>query len=317
MSSITAIAKAAGVSVASVSRVFNDRPNVRPEVRDRVLACARELGYRPRQTARRDAVALVTGELGGGYAGQVAKAMLAAARRRAWRLDLLAADDVPRLAGRLLAGVVSIVPETLQHAPALGELQAEALPMVTINHRVGAVPCVRSDDRAALRDAVGYLYARGHRRMALLTTNNESLANTERRAGYMDGLRHAGLSLDPALVQRCTYPDEAVAKVAQLLQHHPDALIATGEGSGPIIAQALDLLGRKPGSDLSLISHELPGTSPWLLPAQTTIAQDFDGLAEHALAIIAGELPAQDVVLPCLFHERRSVLVNAKRGVTP
>jgi DNA-binding LacI/PurR family transcriptional regulator len=310
---ITDVAKAAGVSVASVSRVFNRRPNVRPEVASRVLERARELGYRPRQSARRDCVAMVVGSLAlGTYGSLVAAAVAEAAQARGWRLELLTPDDLQRLQGGLVNGVLSAVPgaledlRELQHLREFGEL-----PVVTLNHQVHDLPCVRSADRQALFDAVALLAARQHRRIALITVDTDSFANVQRRSGYADGLRRAGLPIDAALVARCRYPSGAVETCARLLRGQPDAIIATGEESGPQIAHALDLLGCRVGRDLSFITHEFPNVSPWQLPPHSSIAQDFQVLAERALDRIAGVSAADDSVVPCRFHERETVRIKA------
>ena len=315
MATISDVARAAGVSVASVSRVFNRRPNVRPAVADRVLAEARRLGYRPRQSARRDCIALVVGSLNlGTYGSMIAGAVSRVAQDRGWRIELVTPDDLERIQGGLVSGVLSVVPGALEGIAALSHLRRLAdLPVVTLNHQLHDLPCVRSGDRQALHDAVAHLAARQHRRIALLTVDTDSFANVQRRTGYADGLRRAGLPVDAALVARCRYPEGTVEACARLLRAGPDAIIATGEESGPQVAHALDVLGHRVGHDLSFVTHEFPGVSRWQIPPHTTIAQDFAGLAERALARLAGETDEDDQVVPCTFHERETVRQRGPR----
>lgn len=319
MTTINDVARAAGVSIASVSRVFNRRPNVRPAVAERVLAEARRLGYRPRQSARRDCVALVVGSLAlGTYGSMIAGAVAEAAQARGWRLELVTPEDLDRLQGGMISGVLCAIPGILE---GLGELrrlrELPAVPVVTINHRVSDLPCVRSADRQSLHDAVTYLARRQHRRIGLITVDNDSHANVHRRTGYADGLRRTGLGIDAALVARCRYPDGAVETCARLLRAQPDAIIATGEESGPQIAHALDLLGHRVGRDLSFVTHEFPGVSAWQLPPHTTIEQDFTRLAARALARLAGEEREHDIVVPCAFHERETVRQRPPQAAGP
>lgn len=319
MATITDVAKAAGVSVASVSRVFNQRPNVRPEVAERVLGEACRLGYRPRQSARRDCVAMVVGSLNlGTYGSMIASAVSQAAQARGWRIELVTPDGLQRLQGGLVSGVLSAVPGAVEGIREMAHLRELAdLPVVTLNHQLGDLPCVRSADRQAVHDAVAYLAARQHRRIALITVDTDSCANVQRRTGYADGLRRAGLPVDAALVARCRYPDGAVETCARLLRAGPDAIIATGEESGPQIAHALDLLDVRVGRDLSFITHEFPNVSPWQLPPHSTIAQDFAGLAQRALARLAGDTSDDDIVVPCAFIERDTVKHRPDRSQSP
>ncbi|MDA3963618.1 MAG: LacI family DNA-binding transcriptional regulator [Planctomycetota bacterium] len=303
MTSINDVAAAAGVSVASVSRVFNKRPNVRPEVAERVLASARSLGYRPRQSARRDCVAVVVPSLQlGTYGSMLAGGITGAAQQREWRIELVTPEALPQLQGGLVSGVVAAV---TGHDASLRQLSG--VPVVTLNTPVNDLPCVRSADRAAVFDAVTHLHQRGHRRIGLITVDAESYANVQRRTGYADGLRRASLKVDAALIARCRYPDTTLEVCRRLLAAKPDAVIATGEHAGPQVAHALYHLGVRLGEDLSFVTHEYPGVSCWQTPAHTTIAQDFTALAEACLARLAGECDDDDIVVPCQLHQRDSV----------
>jgi LacI family transcriptional regulator len=275
------LAQRCGVSTATVSRVFNQHPSVKPATRELVLERARALGYAPQLSARRDCVAIVVEgfeEIAlGGYGGMLVAALSREVFQRGYRLDIVRPADVPLLRAKLVRGVVACAYQSSSLA-AVADLSG--MPVVTVNGHVSGKPAVLSNDRQGLAAAVAHLASRGHRRIALLTRALDTLNNRERRVGFVDAMHAKGL--DDGLVIE-SGECGVVEDVAKALRRGATAIVATGEELGLGLGYALQLLGRRVPEEVSAVGFEHRGVSCYAFPPQTTLEQDFAGLAAAAL----------------------------------
>lgn len=214
------VAKAAGVSVATVSHVVNDKPGARigDEARRRVLAAVAELGYRPNALAKTlsegssrfiglvaDAIATTP------FAGQI----IHGAQDEAWRHGYVllvantegnAAAENDAIAMMLEHQVRGILYSTWYHreiaVPAgLHDTEAVLVNCFADPDAAGAVPpAVVPDEEQGGRTATEQLLAAGHRRIAFVNTTSPSPARDGRLAGYRSALEDAGIGFDPGLV---------------------------------------------------------------------------------------------------------------------
>lgn len=210
------VAKAAGVSVATVSHVVNDKPGARigEDARRRVHEAVIELGYRP------NALAKTLSQGGSRFIGLVADAIattpfagqiIHGAQDEAWKHGyvLLVAntegdpvvenDVIAMMLEHQVHGILYstwyhreiVVPEILQQTDAV---------LVNCFGTDSALPAVVPDESQGGRTATELLLAAGHRRIAFINTTTPSPARTDRLAGYRDALGSAGLDFDEALV---------------------------------------------------------------------------------------------------------------------
>jgi len=204
------VARHAGVSTASVSRVLNDRAHVRSELRQRVLNAAEELGYLPHAAGRALASekTQTIGAVVPTVENQTFGVCVSAVQQR---LDdsgytlLLAesgydlARETRQVRNLLTRGVDGLILVGGEHAPQVYEwLSAKEVPYVETFILSGdpAHPCVGFDNRAAARRLAEYLLDLGHRRFGViagLTRNNDRAA--ERVAGFRDALAARGVAL--------------------------------------------------------------------------------------------------------------------------
>lgn len=307
MSSIHDIARHAGVSVASVSRVFNKRPNVREEVKAKVLAAADALGYVPKQSAAKDCYAVLVQNFEvishGGYGGMLLAALMKEIALRDGRIEIVTVNDLPLLKAKFFKGVVS----TLFSSEALAELQDYDRPIVTINEPVAGVASVCSDEYQGMALAVEHLLEMGHRTIALLPGACDSYANRKRRECFMQLLHEKGVPVDDACVRSRREGEEAWQVTAKLMKKSPTAIIATGEEQGPALAYNLAMLGKRVPDDVSIITFEHCGISQVMTPAQTTICQDFETLSFSALQLLEQHDPEKQVLVDYKLIKRDSV----------
>ncbi|HTW98768.1 MAG TPA: LacI family DNA-binding transcriptional regulator, partial [Acidimicrobiales bacterium] len=210
---MTDVARLAGVSHQTVSRVLNDHPSVRPSTRDRVLQAIEELGYRPNLAAR----ALVTGRsatlglvtLDTTLFGPVATlyGIERAARDAGYYVSVVSlraldpdsvGEALQRLAAQAVAGVVVIAP-LASAGGALTDLPS-GLPVVVVEgDLVTEAAVVTVDQRAGARMATEHLLALGHRTVSHVAGPEEWTEARQRAAGWREALEAAGAPLPPIL----------------------------------------------------------------------------------------------------------------------
>ncbi|MFC0041124.1 LacI family DNA-binding transcriptional regulator [Actinomadura rayongensis] len=307
------VAAAAGVGIATVSRVFSGNGPVGAATRERVLAAARDLGYRPDAAARglktraAAGIGLVLPDVADPFAAELAAGVLAAARDLGEHvvLDVTGGDPareaavVERLAGQRLGGVVAVPAgqdaDWAAAARAGGVVFADrALPAFP------RIPAVRADDAAGVRALVEYLTGLGHRRVAFLGAAAPGAAPGVRERAFRDALGRA----EPVLVPARTSRDSAYGAAAGLLQSRPDvtAVVASGRLLGEaavLVARELDL--RVPAD----VSIAVIDDVPWAElcdPPLTAVARPARAMGRRAAELLARDpgraRPAAPAPLP-------------------
>ncbi|MET8151997.1 LacI family DNA-binding transcriptional regulator [Actinoplanes sp. NPDC049668] len=238
------VAKAAGVSTSTVSRVINNGRYIRPETRLVVERAIAELGFhrnevarmlRPGQTA--NTIALVIEDPGNPFWSAITRG----AEETAWRnqhmlvvgstgQDFHRERDLLRdLVSRRVDGLL-VVPTAHDHRDLHTELSRRA-PMVFIDRVPDGVPAdsVVLDNVGGARRAIEYLLTTGHRRIGYIGGDPAVSTGAARLAGYRSALADAGLSYDPGLVSLGNHTVEAATTAAMSLLNRadpPDAIFA-------------------------------------------------------------------------------------------
>ncbi len=213
------IAAICGVSIGTVDRALNNRPEISARTRERILAAARRLGYRPHLLAR----GLVTGttmsigvvmpNLRNPFFSELVEVIHTKARKAGYRLYLMLSEfnrqeeieSMNRLRGLHVDGII-LCP--VNRGRAFEEFMAGlATPVVTVASRISRKwPWVGIDDRGAVRDAVRHVVSRGYRRIVFVTQKRIEAGSVslhidlQRIHGYRDALREAGRRYTPIVV---------------------------------------------------------------------------------------------------------------------
>ncbi|WP_309066094.1 LacI family DNA-binding transcriptional regulator [Microbacterium sp.] len=203
------VARLAGVSAKTVSRVFNQRDLVNPETVARVLDSARRLRFRPntlarglRSGGRTNVVGLIVGELGNPFYYKVAAGLEKELAANGYSLLLASTDDTAegeeRVADALLAQRVAalvLIPAAPDQSHLDGERQL-GTPIVAIDRpgRNVVADSVVLDNRAGVHEATRHLLAAGHRRIAYLCNPASVHSQAERLAGYRAAMAEAGIA---------------------------------------------------------------------------------------------------------------------------
>jgi DNA-binding LacI/PurR family transcriptional regulator len=309
------IAALAGVSAATVSRVFSNHPNISQDVREQVLALAKKHGYHPRLSVRRRNVVVITPSRVSAptenYSGMVLTELARELSARDFRIEILPADNIDRLASIQFCGVVTVgIDETF----AQGWDKRFAAPLVVVDRQIPSfrnVYAVHSDERQGMELALEHLIAAGRQRIGCLIYHWPGISNSLlRQEAIVAILEKHDMPCDESLV-RLLGPDGYIEETGKLLQAGVDALFCPGGNGGIVTAYALSLYGRSIGAEISLLSSERMMVSRYCVPSQSTITQDYPALASAVVDVIQarmeGQQCPQDIILPYKLIERDSV----------
>ncbi|MEZ4641179.1 MAG: LacI family DNA-binding transcriptional regulator [Chloroflexota bacterium] len=302
------IGELAGVSRATVSRVINDHPNIRPEVRQRVLDVIAETGYQPNQAAR-SLASKRTGLLGlviprvvqslftDPYYPRLIQGVSQACNESGHTLSLFifhTEDDEQQLAPQVtrqgfLDGV--IIAGVQRHDPLLPLLLRTNTPFVVIGEPLDEPQAsfVDVDNRGGAYTAVSHLITLGRRRIATITGQLEMAAGQHRRQGYLDALQAHGLPVAETLIQQGDFEYErAYQATLALLPHKPDAIFAASDSMAWAALRALAEAGVQVPAAVAVVGFDdlaTVGTAvPFGSPTLSTVRQPI-----HRIGVLAVE----------------------------
>lgn len=305
------VAKLAGVSIKTVSRVVNQEPNVRVSTRERVEQAIAELKYRPDQSARNLAshrshlIGLVYDDPAayempsGGYILDLQQGALKACKAAFYELlihpcnfrnrnvsaELKALIEDARPAGIVLAAPLSNMPKIIR------AIQATGTPFVKLSPGKATIkePSVSTNDRDICAEMTRYLAGLGHKRIAFITGNPDHKAVANRFLGYKDGLRESELEFSERLVAAGDNSFESGQACAQALlkqKQPPTAIFAANDDMAAGVIRAASHLGIGIPGQLSVAGFDDITLARQVDPTLTTIRQPLVRIAETAAALL-------------------------------
>jgi len=297
------VAAAAGVSHQTVSRVLNDRPDVAEGTRRHVLKVIQELGYQPsaiaRSLAQQRTLTLGVVTAGLDYVGpsRTLNGITDQAERMGYALLLkelprFDANDLRPLFRSLLArqidGIIWAVAEVGDNRAWLRE-QPDKLPVpiifLTMQAQPG-VPVVAVDNYAGGRMATEHLLEQGYRRIGHITGPLDWWEARQRKAGWQDALRAAGVPEDDLHFEEGDWlPDSGEQAIGKLLAGYPgmDAVFVGNDQMALSVLQMACRRGTKVPTNLAVVGFDgLPETAHYW-PPLTTVYQDQQALGRTAV----------------------------------
>lgn len=317
--SINAVAKLAGVSIATVSRVINNSKNVNEGTRRRVEDAIEELGYRVnvfgrslRRSESRSLMVLVP-DLANPYFAEIIRGIESVARSRRYNLLLAhSTDDVGKEGGvleglynRTADGVISLV--HIHQSQGMVET-VQALPWVSCSECLpdGNVPFVAVDHRQGALDAVQYLLNRKHRRIGFIGCGQDQLWSQQRLAGYEAALRRAEIPLNPDYVRFVGNTDfqegQRATSAFLALEHMPTAICAASDTLAIGAIKGFKQAGLRVPEDVAVVGFDDVPIARVYEPALTTIAQPMQQLGETAALMMIERLEGRTVKSQILPH---------------
>jgi LacI family transcriptional regulator, galactose operon repressor len=296
---ITDVARAAHVSVASVSRVVNGFDNVLPETRQRITREIDRLRYVPHTAARSlitkrtHVIGVLLPDLYGGFFSELIRGIDAAAREQQLHLLLSSSHgDVAEMSAAIRAmrgrveGLLVLAPQL--DAAGLGELDAE-VPTVFMNSRVddGVSSSLAIDSYGGARAMVRHLVGRGHRTIAHVTGPVDNFDSHERERGYRDELA-ASLPRARANVVRGDFTETSGYAAGRALGATPPAAVFAANDVMAIgCLAAFDSLGLAVPGDVAVAGFDDIPLAAFVRPALTTMRVPIVELGRGAVLQLA------------------------------
>ncbi len=330
MANIKDVAKKAGVSPATVSRVINDKPYVADAVRDRVLDAIRELQYHPNRVAQRlraaksHLVGVLLSDIRNPFytmalegieqilSEQGLSVLICNSATRPEREN----DFITLLLAEEVAGI--IISPTREQSDALAKAVKSGVPVVVIDRRMTrpVTDVVLADNQYGARLAVQHFVEQGHRRIAILGGPQYLTSGRERYQGYLQALGEAGLPLDESLIRFGDYQMESGYNLTRDLIAKAELPFALFVANNLMTIGALNAIheaGLNIPNDIAVIGFD---DLPWavsLTPALTTVQQPALQIGIHAAELLINRMafpsrPARTVVLNTELIVRASAL---------
>jgi LacI family transcriptional regulator len=340
MASITEVARMAGVSIATASRVVSsaDYP-VSPATRERVLEAARTLDYVPNALARgllksqMPVVGVIVHDITDPYFAEVVRGVEDAASPAGYLVITCSSERDPerersyvrllrsmRAAAVIFAGSGLDDPDlNAELARHLAAMREQGAAVVHLSPHALGEPEVRVDNTAGIAEMIGALAALGHRRVAFLAGPRPLYVAQERLEGYKRGLREAGLEFDPRLVVRTGFDREGgVLGIDTLLAG--DAAFTAVSCANDLLAlgvlERLAALGIAVPGDVSVAGFDDISVAAMTAPSLSTVRLPLRQMGrrgwEQAGRILAGE-PAGHDLLPTELVLRASTGAPSER----
>jgi DNA-binding LacI/PurR family transcriptional regulator len=312
------VARAANVSISTVSHVLSGKRPTSGATRERVEDVIRRLGYRPNRVAqslvwrRPFALGLIIPDIRNPYFPAFALGAEDRVRQRGYTLVLGNSEyDAEReesylelVRSQQLAGAIYCLGDEM--SPILAEIQRaveDGLAVVLVHSPMASVPTVCADNRQGGRLAARHILDLGHRRIGIISALPLDEGMADREGGFLDVLRESGMAVDRSAVPSM-YGNHQIEggrqATTELLEHAPEltAIFVLNDLMALGALEAVRASGRRIPEDLSIIAFDDIPFAALANPPLTTVAQPIRQLGEQAadllLRVIEDGMPPVD-----------------------
>lgn len=300
---IVDVAREAGVSYATVSRVINNEEYVKPETRARVHAALNSLGYvanrqaRSLRGGRTHTIGLLVRDLGTGYIGEIVRGIDGELVNRQYDLMLFTthwrerreADLVESMTRGMVEGLLLVLPRTPENY--LERLRQRKFPHVLIDHQGidETGPSVGATNWQGAYDATKYLVELGHRRIGLITGPFSMRCALERLQGYRAALNDCQIEAEESLIMEGDFfQPSGYANTARLFAQPdpPTAIFASNDVMAFGAMEAARERGLRIPEDVSIIGFDDTPQAASVHPGLTTVRQPLEEMGKMAASML-------------------------------
>lgn len=325
MSNIREVSRAAGVSIATVSRAISSPDKVSETALKKVYAAIEKVGYRPNMMARNFravraySIVVLVPNLSNLFFATVIRGIEDAAQQKGYGVllgDTRDSHDREQEYTRLVEtrqadGILQLRP----HTPGKSLEPDSGMPMVSAcGCENTPYPSVRIDNTGAAREIVDYLITQGHRRIGVLAGLPDNPHSNDRLRGYRQSLEDAGVPFDPDLLVNGDFTmgsGQMAASHFARMKDRPTAVFSMNDEMAIGCIQGLKSAGIRVPEEMSITGFDDIEFARYSDPPLTTIAQPAEELGRASfntlLELIEGkELQQTETVLPYEFVVRKS-----------
>lgn len=330
---IVDVAKEAGVSYATVSRVINNKNYINPQTREKVLRAMTKLGYAANLQARSLAggrshvvgllvhnLDIAINEMILGVADELANAQYDLMLYTTNRRKIKESTYVGTLTRGLADGLLVILPH--QHKSYVETLQRRNFPYVLIDHNglEQDGPAVSATDWQGSYTATRYLLELGHRRIGFITGPLDVGCAQERLAAYKTALVDYGIPCDPTLIQvgNFTQPQGFSCATELLsLPQPPTAIFASNDTSAFGAMEAARERGLQIPQDISIVGFDDIAQARHVHPQLTTVRQPLEEMGRKATQLLLKYLESSQNLLPVERFQLPTELIVRQSSQAP
>ena len=305
---VRSIAQAAGVSVATVSRVLNNSPSVSEKLRERVLAVIEQKNYLPNagarslSTRRQEVIGVIfPQEMYSEFFPELIKGLEKAARHHGSNILLAGTDGkqktVQKIARSLFGKVDGLIFATPEIEDNVLDRVTSRVPNVWVNHvkEDGSGTAVVTDNICATRVMIDHLYEQGARKIVFINGPQDHYEARERQRGVIDALKHHGL--EPAMLLPGDLTEQGGYLAGQELLRSGrefDAIFAANDVTAIGCMSAMNQVGLFAPKDFLLAGFDCIPLSGYVTPRLTSMRVNVRQMGERAIHLlmekIAGNL---------------------------
>lgn len=292
MTNIKEVARLAGVSTSTVSRVLNGKNCINASTREKVMEAVKQTGYRPNVLAkslkmgRSNTICLLVPSIQNLIFPEITRGVEDEARKNGFTVVLCNTDEDPsveqayieKMKTRWIDGFV--VASAVGHAEHVTRLRQEGFPLVLVNRYqesdVDQIDIVASDNYKAAYRAVEYLIRSGCHRIALACGSEDLCFYRQRHQGYRKALEDNGVPYDKELIMHETtgvdcfyYQTEQLMKI----ENPPDAIFATSDPKAFVVMHALHDMGKRIPDDVAVMGFDNVTLASMVEPPLSTMSQ--------------------------------------------
>ena len=297
------IAEKSGVSITTVSRVLNDKPDVNDETRAKVLKVIEESNYRPNGMARSlvinqtYSIGLIIPDINNPYFPEVARGVEDQAQQSSYSVIFSSTDNklerekevIDLMLQKRVDGL--IVSLSLANRDILQRLEDRQIPVVQLDRKIpdSKYPAVMIDNKKSAYKAVQYLIAEGYTKIAHITGDLQTVPGQDREDGYRKAVLDNNLQLAEDMIYQGDFSKSSgYEAMNQIIEKGslPEAIFAANDMMALGVLEACRNSGIKIPEDMALMGHDNISISKLVYPALTTMDQPKYQLGSRASKLL-------------------------------
>lgn len=327
------VARTAGVSVSTVSRVLNDKVDVAPETYEKVQQVIKDLGYasslaaKSMRSRKTNVIGLVVPDLEQAFCLNVVKGVNRAIEQLGYDLLVYSGGNsanrswavrerqyVSLLNGSITDGIIVVTPTA--------ETFSTNYPLVAIDPHLDSAefPTVIATNHVGALSAMEYLLGLGHGRIGFIGGRSDLQSAIRRLQGYKDSLRQANIPFDPELVQIGDFTQESGYRCAQkllVLPTRPTAIFAANDRSAIGAIEAITEIGLKVPEDISVIGFDNIEEASFVNGGLTTVDQFISDMGRVAVEMLVSLIQNRPLEHQIYRMPTKLIVRNTCRAVEP
>lgn len=310
--SISEVAKIAGVSTTTVSRVLNGKGYVSEEKKQKVMWAVHKTNYQPKKYKRghntsniSNVIGVVVPDIGNSYFTGIIRGIDSIAQQKGYEIFVCDTEENPgkeiksisSLYNSKVGGIIIAVASDMAeyNAEYLRNLNENGTPIVLVDRdlRIPGIESVVMENSRGAKSAVDVLIENGHNHIAILSGPTSSRTGVERLNGYIESLQEHGMALRQEYICYGDFrPKSGYDLTKRILTMHPavTAIFSSNQRMTLGCLQAITEAGLKIPDDISLISFGLPDTLKALGMAISHIYQPSPPLGEESARILFSKI---------------------------